>query len=63
MNRVLKCFECWQIIDRAKFSRHESSIKAKETQIKRQERSGSVVVVLLEITESQRKRFDRNESV
>ena len=28
------------------FSRHESSIKAEETLIKRQERSGSVVVVL-----------------
>ena len=41
-------------------------MKAEETHIKRQERSGSVVVVLFinnRVAESQLKRFDRNESV
>ena len=46
-------------------NKDENSIKAGETQIKRQERSGSVVVVLFinYTVESQRKRFDRNKSV
>ena len=39
-------FESWQISGRTFFSRHESSIKAEEMQIKRQERSITVIVVL-----------------
>ena len=54
----MKCSECY-----------ESSIKAEETQIKRQERSGSVLVVLFikyrvaaEARRSQRERIERNGS-
>ena len=42
----MKCCEFWQIIGRGLFSCHESIIKADEMQIKHQECTRSVVVVL-----------------
>ena len=42
----MQYFECCQIIGSEQFRHHESSIKAEETQKRRQGHSGSVVVAL-----------------